>query len=102
MRIVWNHNPLVTVVELDDADRRLLWHRVKIYVLEERIFEAHFDLDPEHQRWSREALKERCPKDFVEEARKDLDYPFICGDERRGDQTFDEYITARTEGYAAE
>jgi len=102
MRIIWNPNPLLTAVELDDADKKLLWHQMKVHVLEERISEADFDLDPEHQKWCRDALKDRCPVDFVAEAQKSLDYPFICGDEKRNDKTFDEYITERADVYAAE
>ncbi len=102
MRIIWNPNPLLTAVDLDDADKKLLWHQVKVHVLEERISEAYFDLDPEHQKWCRDALKDRCPVDFVAEAQKSLDYPFICGDEKRNDKTFDEYITEHADVYAAE
>ena len=102
MRIVWNQNPLATVVELDDFDKKLLWHRMKIAQLEEMIGEAHFDLDPEHQEWCRTALKERCPVDFVADARKNLDYPYICGDEKRRDKSFDEYIEERAGEYADE
>lgn len=103
MRIIWAPNPLATVVELDDIDTRLLWHRVKIMLLEEILSEVHFDLDVEFQKWRREALKERCPVDFVAEARRHLDYAFIiCGDEKRNGKTFDEYVSAETNDYVKE
>jgi hypothetical protein len=102
MKIIWNPNPLATVVELDDFDKKLLWHRVKLAQLVETIGEAYFSLDPDHQEWCRTALKERCPTDFVADARGHLDYAYICGDRERNGQSFDAYVSELTDVYAAE
>ena len=102
MKILWNHNPLATVVELEDFDKKLLWHQVKIEQLEMAIGEAHFDLDPEHQEWCRTSLGERCSKDFVADARRHLDYAYVCGDEERNGKSFEVRVTELTADYASE
>lgn len=102
MNIIWAKNPLTTVVQLDDFDKKLLWYRIKSECLEEAIGQAHFDLDPKHQEWCKTALKERCPTDFIADARRHLDYLFICGDEKRNDKSFHEYISELTQEYVTE
>lgn len=97
MKIIWSPNPIATVVELDEFDKKLLWHKVKIHRLEEMIGEAHLDLDPEFQEWRRTALKERCPVDFVADARKHLRYRFISGEEKINGKSFDEVVGEATD-----
>ena len=45
MNIVWAQNPLLTVVELDEHDRRWFRERLRSLFLEECISSAHLDLD---------------------------------------------------------
>ena len=45
MRIIWKPNPLESIVELDDSDRRLLRLRLEVDDLQERIASAHVLLD---------------------------------------------------------
>jgi hypothetical protein len=99
MKILWNQNPLATVVELDDHDKNLLWHRVKIARLESAICEAYCNLDPKYQEWCKTALKD---KDFIAEARRNLDYAYICGDESHNGKLFDAYVSELTDEYVAE
>jgi len=44
MKIVYNENPLQTVIELDDNEKKLFWHKIKIKQLVELLFSAHFGL----------------------------------------------------------
>lgn len=44
MKITYNKNPLLTTVELDETDKTLLWHKIKINELEERVSDAAFCL----------------------------------------------------------
>ena len=102
MRINWNHNPLLTVVELDEHDRQLLVLRTKVEMLEGRISEAHFDLDAEHGAWLKSIGKGRELSEAVEEAIRSLDYPYVCGDVDRNGQSFDVYVSERAKMYADE
>lgn len=102
MKIIWNQNPLLTVVELDESDKKLLWHRVKIERLMKAICETHLDLDLDHQEWCRTALQERCPKDFVAEARRHIDYAYLSGDKDRGGKPFDTHVSELTEKYVTQ
>lgn len=44
MKITYNKNPLLTTVELDETDKTLLWHKIKIAELEERLSSVAFSL----------------------------------------------------------
>ena len=72
MKIIWTPNPLATVVELDEHDRALLWHRLKIERLEEQIVQAHFDINPETREWHNKHVKERTVDEAIAEALKML------------------------------
>jgi hypothetical protein len=73
MKITWAPNPLATVVELDEHDRAILWHRLKIERLEEHMGQAHFDLSPETREWHNKNVKERTLDEAVAAALKHLD-----------------------------
>jgi hypothetical protein len=47
MKITWTENPLETRVELDEADKKLLFAKLKAEYLEDLIFSAHFELKSE-------------------------------------------------------
>lgn len=42
MKIIYNKNPLKTVVELDEHEQKEFWYKIKIEEMEELLFEAHF------------------------------------------------------------
>jgi len=44
MKIIYNENPLRTVVELDENDRRILWFKIKVEELQNKLFDVHFNL----------------------------------------------------------
>ena len=45
MKITYTENPLRTTVELDAADRELLWWKIKAAEIEELLFSVHCSLD---------------------------------------------------------
>lgn len=50
MKIIYNKNPLLTVVELDENEKKEFWYKIKIKEMEELLFSAHhFIEDPKHQ-----------------------------------------------------
>jgi hypothetical protein len=92
MKILWAPNPLATVVELDEVEKRLLWHQLKIKNLEERMFTAHFDLDPIDREWHNKHVGERSLEAAVAAAIAALDVAYIDGDEKRRDKSYAEEI----------
>lgn len=44
MKIIYHENPLRTVVELDEHDREVLWLKIKIEELKDRLFHTDFHL----------------------------------------------------------
>lgn len=48
MKITYKENPLMTTVELDEFDKTLFWHKLKIEALEDRLFSTHFYLSEEY------------------------------------------------------
>jgi hypothetical protein len=86
VRIIWNPNPLATVIELDDHDKALLRLRLKIEDLQERLLIAHFTL-------SRDGGKAPLA-DRVATAVAKMDVVFILDDERRDGLSFDESLDA--------
>jgi len=93
MKIVWNPNPLLTVVELDDFDKRLLWHKVKIKELEERIISAHVDLA--------DIGKGRSLEESVAQAIRSLDVNRVF-DEGKGKNSFNGRVDHLTAEYTKE
>lgn len=47
MKITYNENPLKTTVELDDHDKQVFWLKIKIEELQDRLFDVHFNLQPD-------------------------------------------------------
>lgn len=41
MRIIYNKNPLLTLVELDDNDKKEFWYKIKIKEMEDLLFGAY-------------------------------------------------------------
>lgn len=44
MKIIWQPNPLHTIVELDEWEKKELWYKVKIDEMKSRLASAHFHL----------------------------------------------------------
>lgn len=44
MKIIYHENPLRTVVELNEHDRQVLWLKIKIEELKDKLFNVHFHL----------------------------------------------------------
>lgn len=45
MKINWNKNPLHTTIDLDENEKKELWYKIKIELMDERLFSAHFHLE---------------------------------------------------------
>ena len=89
MKIHWNENPLKTVVELDESEKRELWLKLQIRIMkDEHLFEASYHLEE--------------GKNFdLQQARKAVDEKFIfektgddkkTGLDRATDQHFEWYL----------
>ena len=95
MQIIWNQNPLATVIELDEFDKRLLRLRIEVDYLTNRIMEAHYDLNPPDREWHNEHIKSRTLDEAVVAALQVLGAPFVLGEEKRAGHTFIEYLEKR-------
>jgi len=96
MKILWNQNPLATVIELDDADKRLLRLRIEVADLRERIGMAHFDLNPPDREWHNKHVKERTLEEAVDAALKVLDLEYVT------DEKLDEWLADYVKDLAGE
>lgn len=90
MKIIYNENPLRTVVELDEHDRQILWLKVKVKELEDKLFSVHYSLDKEWMNGEHFS---------VERARKEADPDYYLQEEdektpldKRVDQLVEHYI----------
>ncbi len=45
MNIIYNKNPLCTIVELDDNEKKELWYKIKIEMMEEWLSSTYFSLE---------------------------------------------------------
>lgn len=69
MNIIYNKNPLRSTIELDEMEKKLLWHKIKINEMEEMLFSAHFHLQKD--------------KHFdLEKAKEAVDPDYYCTDEQ--------------------
>ena len=91
MKFIWNQNPLATVVELDEHDKRILRLRIEVDCLRNRIEEAHFDLNSEDRAWHNKAIKERTLEEAVDAALKALDLTRLT--DEKLDQLLAEYVS---------
>lgn len=66
MKIIWNQNPLRTVVELDEHEKEVLWYKVKIQEMEELLYTAHFHLTPDYGYFNAAKVQQACdPSYFI-------------------------------------
>jgi hypothetical protein len=103
MRIIWNQNPLASVVELDNFDRQILRLKIEVAALRDRMYEAHFDIDPEQRKWRNEHTdKKRTLEESVAAALVSLDVGWTDGEGMRDGKTWDQWLDAEVEEYVAE
>lgn len=101
MKITWNKNPLLTTIELDDAEKELLRWKVKAEELTDLIEEAKYDLGQVDRPPAKKEAAE-----CVETALKTLKhYDLYAGVERENslarevDRMFGFYIEALSESH---
>lgn len=71
MKITYTENPLLTVIELDDAEKKELWYKIKIGQLEDMASEAHHLLS--EREWYNTNIRRRTLEETVDEACQILD-----------------------------
>lgn len=64
MKITYTENPLRTTIELDEQEKTLLWHKVKIQELEDVLFSMQYHLSSGQNFDPEKALK-CCPDDVL-------------------------------------
>jgi hypothetical protein len=103
VKIIWNQNPLATVVELDDFDKRILRLKIEVAALRDRMYDANFDIDPEQRKWRNENTdKKRTLEESIAAALLSLDVGWTDGDGERHGKTWDQWLDAEVEEYIAE
>lgn len=70
MKIKYAQNPLLSIIELDDTERTILWYRIKVKEMEEMLFEAHFYLQEGREYFS------------IERARTAVEADYYCTDDK--------------------
>jgi hypothetical protein len=87
MKILYNENPLASIIELDDVEKKELWYKIKIEELESLLFSAHY-----HAREGKDGKE----TDMIK-VREYLDPEYYCTDEKsplekRVDEMYECYI----------
>lgn len=63
MKIIYNKNPLNSIVELSEKEKKELWYKIKISEMENLLFNAHFHLE-EGEHFNLEAAKKSVNADY--------------------------------------
>ena len=92
MKIIYNENPLRTVVELDENDRKIFWLKIKVEELQDKLFEVHFHLSPDEFFDLDRARKEADPEKYIQEDNQEK-----VAIDKRVDSIF-EYLVADLQG----
>ena len=79
MKITYTPNPLDTIVELDEHEKKELWYKRKLERYEDMIFGAHFELT--HRLKDMGSLKALSLEEAVKKAVDELDPDYWCNDE---------------------
>lgn len=106
MNIIWNKNPLYTVIELTEQEQEIFKLKIKIHELEEDLGSASVYLDPQNASWIMKPSARRPEghtlETLVEEVRNDyLDMSYMYGEgkyegkglDARVDELFEYYMT---------
>ena len=86
MKINWNKNPLYTTIELDEHEKKELWYKIKIEIMEDHLYMAHFYLR-EGEYFDLEQAKKQVNADYYiadDDKRSELD--------KRCDQMLEYYL----------
>lgn len=67
MKITWNQNPLCTTIELDEHEKRELWHTIRFNEMSEMLFSVHYELTKGEGADIERALKEVAPSYYLNE-----------------------------------
>lgn len=92
MKITWNKNPLCTVIELDEFEKKELWYKIKIKEMEDLMYDAYFTLA--HHEWHNANISKSKPRSHEEtmnEAIKELN-PEYWLNEENGKTKLDERV----------
>lgn len=87
MKITYHENPLRTIVELDEHDREVLWLKIKIEELQNRLFNVNFHLTEERYFDIEAAKRSSNPADYMQE--DDQEKTAV---DKRVDALFDAYV----------
>ncbi len=97
MNIIWNENPLKTVVELDATEKLLLREKYKsYYLLEECLYGAYYELTTDFR------AEERTDRERIVRAVKDMRINYVLGDETWGGKSFEDYLTEQVDIFVEE
>jgi hypothetical protein len=66
MEIIWAQNPLRSKIILTEEEKKILWHKIKIEIMEDRLYSAHFDLE-EGAFFSLEKARKEVDIEFLED-----------------------------------
>jgi hypothetical protein len=100
MNIIWNKNPLCTVIELTEQEQELFKLKIRVKELEETIFEAHFEFD--HLDWYNKAIKPKTLEEAVQNVKKNLDPSYIYGEGEHEGKGLDARVNELFEYYMAD
>ncbi len=64
MKITYNKNPLWTTIELDEAEKKELWLKIKIKEMEELLFDAYFHLREKDKDFNLESARKAVEPDY--------------------------------------
>ena len=68
MRLTWNENPMMTTVELDEKEKELMWHKVKIDQMRWALLGVHFHLedrkDSEYNNFDLDRARQECDPEY--------------------------------------
>lgn len=67
MNIIWNENPLLTQIMLDEHEKKEFWYKIKVGELQETMISAYFHLDEGRSEFYK-----------PNEAKEELDPEFFC------------------------
>ncbi len=79
MKITKQPNPLATVVELDENEKKLLWYKLKLEWMEDAMYGAYFNLTSRLK--DQPGLPAMTVEAAIEESVRELDPDYWCGDE---------------------
>jgi len=78
MKITYTPNPLETRIELDEHEKRDLWHKIRFDEMEELLSEVHHILT--NLEWFNKSIKPRSLEEAVVEVVKVSDPEYYCTD----------------------